>query len=297
MTINQAYVYFIKDFAKKSLTWANGHSLRTTLHDITYYSLLSVHWMEEPRNLAWIGLTPLASQPRPTEAEAETGMFLGGNGNAIPAGLINSVMQQAVQWRHLWWQHFRITQDRDVASLDCQWNAVGKTSWPCEVLVLWCHSLSLASVKSSLVLPFWYRPTRVVPDKGPLNVCVCVCVCDAWQSPSGRGQGQVYHFYILGPRPYLWSGWSQTFQIWFADWTQRVLALHMLKFGSMGVHLHFRGDLLKFWEMSANISETVPERHIHCESKKTRHLTLAHNFTKYLQIFEILSLLDSVGNL
>jgi len=53
--------------------------------------------MEEPRNLAWIGLTPLASQPRPTEAEAKTGMFLGGNGNAIPAGMINSVMQQAVQ--------------------------------------------------------------------------------------------------------------------------------------------------------------------------------------------------------
>jgi len=40
-----------------------------------------------------------------------------------------------------------------------------------------CHSLSLASVKSRLVLPFWYRPTRVVLDKGPLNGCVCVCVC------------------------------------------------------------------------------------------------------------------------
>ena len=36
------------------------------------------------------------------------------------------------------------------------------------------HSLSLASVKSRLVLPFWYRPTRVVLDKGPLNGCVCV---------------------------------------------------------------------------------------------------------------------------
>ena len=24
---------------------------------------------------------------------------------------------------------------------------------------------------------FWYRPTRVVPDKKPLNGCVCVCVC------------------------------------------------------------------------------------------------------------------------
>ena len=40
------------------------------------------------------------------------------------------------------------------------------------------------SLKSRLVLPFWYRLTWVVPDKGPLNVCV-------WGgrkcgSPSGR---------------------------------------------------------------------------------------------------------------
>jgi len=38
-----------------------------------------------------------------------------------------------------------------------------------------CHSLSLASVKSRLVLPFWYRPTWVVPGKGSLDGCVCVC--------------------------------------------------------------------------------------------------------------------------
>ena len=35
-----------------------------------------------------------------------------------------------------------------------------------------CHSLFLASVKSRLVLPFWYRLTWVVPEKGPLNGCV-----------------------------------------------------------------------------------------------------------------------------
>jgi len=29
-----------------------------------------------------------------------------------------------------------------------------------------------ASVKSRLVLPFWYRLTRLVPEKGPLNGCV-----------------------------------------------------------------------------------------------------------------------------
>jgi len=30
--------------------------------------------------------------------------------------------------------------------------------------------------KNRLVLPFRYRLTRVVPEKGPLNGCVCVCV-------------------------------------------------------------------------------------------------------------------------
>ena len=54
------------------------------------------------------------------------------------------------------------------------WSKVQTCIWPS-----WCHcqSLSLALVKSRLVLPFWYRLTCVVPNKGPLNVCVCVCVC------------------------------------------------------------------------------------------------------------------------
>ena len=42
-----------------------------------------------------------------------------------------------------------------------------------------CHSLSLALVKSRLVLPFWYLLTWVVPEKGPSNGCVCMC--DSWQ--------------------------------------------------------------------------------------------------------------------
>jgi len=46
------------------------------------------------------------------------------------------------------------------------WSEVQTCIWPS-----WCHchSLSFASVKSGPVLPFWYRLTRVVPDKGPLN--------------------------------------------------------------------------------------------------------------------------------
>jgi len=46
------------------------------------------------------------------------------------------------------------------------WSEVQTCIWPS-----WCHchSPSLASVKSRLVLPFYYRLTRVVPDIGPLN--------------------------------------------------------------------------------------------------------------------------------
>jgi len=47
-----------------------------------------------------------------------------------------------------------------------------------------CHSLSLASVKSRLVLSFWYGPTRVVWDKGPLNGCVCVYSLNNVRIPS-----------------------------------------------------------------------------------------------------------------
>ena len=50
------------------------------------------------------------------------------------------------------------------------WSEVQSCIW-----TSWCHwhSLSLASVKSRLVLPFWYPLTWVVRDKGPLNGCVC----------------------------------------------------------------------------------------------------------------------------
>ena len=49
------------------------------------------------------------------------------------------------------------------------WSEMQTCTWPS-----WCHchSLSLASTKSRLVLHFWYRLTRLVPEKGPLNgVC------------------------------------------------------------------------------------------------------------------------------
>ena len=54
------------------------------------------------------------------------------------------------------------------------WSEVQTCIWPS-----WCHchSLSLASVKSRLVLPFWYGLTWVVPGQRAVKwVCVCVCV-------------------------------------------------------------------------------------------------------------------------
>jgi len=55
------------------------------------------------------------------------------------------------------------------------WSKVQTCIWPSWC---YCHSLSLASVKSRLVPPFWYRLTWVVPEKGPLNGCVCVCALE-----------------------------------------------------------------------------------------------------------------------
>ena len=43
------------------------------------------------------------------------------------------------------------------------WSEVQTCMWPSWC---YCHSLSLVSVKSRLVLPFWYRLTQVVLDRG-----------------------------------------------------------------------------------------------------------------------------------
>jgi len=45
-----------------------------------------------------------------------------------------------------------------------------------------------------LVLPFWYRLTRVVPDKGPLSGCVCVCgPVELWvRAQRGRARLDTY---------------------------------------------------------------------------------------------------------
>jgi len=48
------------------------------------------------------------------------------------------------------------------------WSEVQTCIWHSGCL---CHSLSIAPVKSRLVLPFWYRLTQVVLEKRPLNGC------------------------------------------------------------------------------------------------------------------------------
>ena len=36
--------------------------------------------------------------------------------------------------------------------------------------------LTISCFSKIQILPFWYRLTRIVPDKGPLNGCVCVLI-------------------------------------------------------------------------------------------------------------------------
>ena len=84
------------------------------------------------------------------------------------------------------------------------WSKVQTCIWPS-----WCHchSLSPASVKSRLVLPFCYRLTRLVLDKGQLNVCVCF-VFD-----SAADVHDCSHTYSIVLRILLFWGWHSSFEL------------------------------------------------------------------------------------
>ena len=96
----------------------------------------------------------------------------------------------------------------------------------------WCHcqSLPLASVKSRLVWPFWYRFTWVVPDKGPLNRSVYSVGSTPLKShniPKSQShamsstamRSRDWHLGTKVSRPNLWS-WHQSLRNeTLAKWT------------------------------------------------------------------------------
>jgi len=75
------------------------------------------------------------------------------------------------------------------------WSEMQTCIWPSR---FHCHSLSLTSVKSRLVLSFWYQLTQVVPDKGPLNGCVCVCVYLSLFLPTAGRSFYYEQLHLLG---------------------------------------------------------------------------------------------------
>jgi len=103
------------------------------------------------------------------------------------------------------------------------WSEMQTCIWPS-----WCHchSLSLAWVKSRLVLPFSYPLTRVVPEKGPLNGFVCVyvismhlyhcmhkhCVVIVYRAKYSLGESDVILFHICAtwflPPSCRWKLWE-----------------------------------------------------------------------------------------
>ena len=83
------------------------------------------------------------------------------------------------------------------------WSEVQTCIWPS-----WCHchSLSLAPVKSRLVLPFWYRLTQVVLEKRPLNGCSSLYLNGRWSDlifsrPRSEGWPQHGRTFSIYPCP------------------------------------------------------------------------------------------------
>ena len=92
------------------------------------------------------------------------------------------------------------------------WSEVQTCIWPnwCH-----CHSLSLASVKSRLVLPFWYRLTWVFPEKGPLNGWWSVLIIIGIPSPPHSFIPGLKSFFSANPFhrsiPFLHQDWLHGF--------------------------------------------------------------------------------------
>jgi len=110
---------------------------------------------------------------------------------------------------------------------------------------IWCHcnSLSLASVISRLVLPFWYRLTRVVLDKGSLNGCVCVCVTCAFSALTllvGRQEGHLACKKLSGGVLAWSSVWSDVQACIWSSWCH----CHSLSLASVKFRLVFTFPVL-----------------------------------------------------
>jgi len=135
--------------------------------------------------------------------------------------------------------------------------------------------------------PLWYRLTRVVPDKGPLNGCVCVCVCVFSRQPAQSIEKRVCVYSstsqsherrrlastILSPAcspPASAGDWSSTSSTYRPPRGRDVSAVRVnpkpSKFG-LSLSRHTRC-------LASPSSPDRPPRStlkLHCVSKKTRH--------------------------
>jgi len=99
------------------------------------------------------------------------------------------------------------------------------------------RSLSLASVKSRLVVPFWYRLTQVVLDKGPLNGCVHMCsskvVRPFWTDSSASDAISSCLFCIPSVQfllpAVLYSIWQLVFLSWLHTQFRQHLKTHLFR--------------------------------------------------------------------
>jgi len=69
--------------------------------------------------------------------------------------------------------------------------------------------------KIQIGLPFWYQPTWVVSEKGPLNGCMCVCVCSSVVCVSVGHNHELYKM-------------AEPMKMSFGLWTRAVPRNHVL---------------------------------------------------------------------
>ena len=71
-------------------------------------------------------------------------------------------------------------------------------------------------------MPFWYRLTWVVPEKGQLNVCVCVCAAVSLPFTCDFEKDNICDMQLSSVETYYSVGEMQLSSASNVDWTRRI---------------------------------------------------------------------------
>ena len=165
----------------------------------------------------------------------------------------------------------------------CSEVTVNSLGNPCSrVLKKKRHSLSLASIKTRLVLPFWYQLTWVVPDKGQLTVVgrslvSCFLLTHGVWISDMIWYDMIWHDTARRMSTCDWLSVCSVWAIWTCDWLSVCVCVCRVASSCCGVTREAGSN-----EKPTTRARHTPLLHIHTHCPCTQPATVDHlHCTRY----------------